>query len=110
MIRHGKKIQRLQDRILAHGDYRTQLEKACQELEELRHEVKNFLFMVSKPVTDAHLRIPCGNMQKEIEDAANMIGQLRKMFNRTHDQRKRTRECKKQIVRQMESFIKNRGM
>ena len=110
MIRHGKKIQRLQDRILAHGDYRTQLEKACQELEELRHEVKNFLFMVSKPVTNEHLRIPCGNMQKEIEDVKNMVTQLEKMFNRTERQKNRSRVCRRQIVGQMKDYMKERGI
>lgn len=109
-MRYGKRIKKLQDVILSKGDYYTQLRKASQELEELREEVEKFLLMSGRDITNRSLAIPCRNMQKEIEDAANMIGQLRKMFNRTHDQRKRTRECKKQIVQQMESFIKNRGM
>jgi len=105
------KINQLQNKILNNGDYDTQLKKSVEELNELLVELQHFMFLnTGGPVTHKDLCKPCGNMQKEIEDVKQIMKQVEKMFNRTPDQRKMSKICRKRIVKQMQKFIKERGM
>ena len=105
------KIKRLQKRILSHGDYNYQLNKSVEELKELLVELQSFIFFNSGgAITHRDLSKPCGNIQKEIEDVGQIIDQLRMMFNRTPEQRKMSRICRKRIVKQMKDYVKSAGI
>lgn len=105
------RIGRLQDRILSNGDYGTQLNKAIEELNELKVELQHFIFInTGEPITQKDLKKPCGNLQKEIEDVKQIVRQVEKMFNRTPEQRKMSRICRKRIAEQMKKFIAERGI
>ena len=103
------KIKWLQNKILKKGDYKTQIEKAIEELNELAQELRLFLFLHhDHKIENIDLILTWGNMQKEIEDASNMINQLKKMFIQSSDQRKMASICRQRIVKQMKDYL--RGM
>ena len=103
------RIKRLQEKIFRQGKHRQNIKKIIEELRELQTELEMFLLRYEPFMIESQdMKKVCGNMQKEIADAENVIQKAKMMFVRTSQQRMEYRAGKQRIIQALKIYLKGR--
>lgn len=103
------RIKRLQEKIFTRGRHRENIRKIIEELKELQTELEMFLLRYEPFMIESQdMKKVCGNIQKEIADAENVIQKAKMMFVRTSQQRTEYMASKHRIIQALKIYLKGR--